>query len=441
MANMAGPAPFQLTTSNAVILVPGIGGSELRDPRTEKLVWGMHATTLAHGFLSGSVFSDLERGDLEVGEVLQTRGFLSRFGRLDHYQPLTNELRGLCDHPDAFATYPYDWRLPVAATAAGLAEFAHRHLQTWRNHPNNTRKSKARLCLVGHSMGGLLACRAATGLPRDDVALLITLGTPFKGSVRAAQAIANGDIAPHGAFSNQIAELTRNIASVYDLLPSEPALTTDPDQPKTAVAATDADFAAIGGRQDLLSERTHFGPDETKGLSDRLVAIVGITQPTLQSFTVNHGEAAFFTHIDGQDFAGDGTVSMPAAYPTGHTAVSNWPLQHGSMGNTSEAIASVAATIQQRALGAGQGQPVGLHTPDTVVAGDAVPITVRSNTPSVDLTIRDMTGRTNSTRVDLRNGHSYTTAITLQRPGLYEITANAGGASPITCDILALEPT
>jgi len=402
----------------------------------------MHATTLAHGVLNGSLFNNLERQDLAVGEVLQTRGFLSRFGRLDHYQPLTRELQSLCDHPDAFATYPYDWRLPVATTAAGLAEFANCHLKTWRQHRANRQGAQARLCLVGHSMGGLLACHAATGLPTDQVALIVTLGTPFKGSVRAAQAIANGDIAPHGAFSNRISDLTRNIASVYDLLPHYSALTTNPDQPNTAVTATDADFTSIGGRHDLLDQRSqHLTPDQLTVLADRLVAIVGVDQPTLQSFTIDHGEATFFNHVDGQDFAGDGTVSMAAAFPPGHHAVSNWPLQHGSMGNTSEAIASTKATIQQRTLGPSQGHSVGLHAPDTVVAGDAVPITVRSERPTVAIKIRHMNGKTTSTRVAIRNGHSGTATITLERPGLYEITTNAGGASPITCDTLALEPT
>ena len=50
------------------------------------------------------------------------------------YEALRGALLSAVADPAAFAPFPYDWRLPVAHNAVRLAEFARKHLATWRAH-------------------------------------------------------------------------------------------------------------------------------------------------------------------------------------------------------------------------------------------------------------------------------------------------------------------
>jgi len=433
MTSSASPTPH---TASAIIFVPGIGGCELIDPSTKSLAWGLNFTNLSAGLVNSSLIERLRRTDLLVGDVIKNRSFLPGFGRLDPYRNIIDELRDVCAHPDAFTTYRYDWRQPVAVTALDFATFAHDHLKNWRQHRDA--RPEAGLCIVGHSMGGLVACRGALELDETDVNLIITLGTPFEGSVRAVKAIAHGDIAPLGLHSDKIREVVRDMASVYDLLPTYACLTSDPTKPG-AVELSHSDLVAIGARADFSRQSLQAAPLSATGIfKERLVAIMGIDQPTIQSLTIAAGEATYFNEVDGKNWAGDGTVYRRAAYP-GNLRAFGWPLQHGSMGKESGPIRSCIATIEQDPLGAPMGGSFGLAVPDTVAAGEPTLITVRhNNNAHIAVTITNPIGQTSKPPLRRQDDHDVAT-ITLERPGLYEITASGGGTSDITCDVLVLE--
>jgi hypothetical protein len=100
-------------------------------------------------------------------------------------------------------------------------------------------------------MGGLLAWHAANlHLATTDVALVLTLGTPFGGSVRAMRALGNGDLLPLGAHAARLRACTRRLPALHDLLPSHPSLVSA--AARRCVPPTAGDLVSFGAEPDLV---------------------------------------------------------------------------------------------------------------------------------------------------------------------------------------------
>ncbi len=118
------------TCPDAVVLVPGILGSELL--RGDELIWGVSPKVAAAGMISGRLFDDLRR-ELRPGGLIRLPTYLPAIGRFDPYQRLTRAMRDLAMDKAAVLEFPYDWRQSVADTAAALAVAAGEHLE--QNQP------------------------------------------------------------------------------------------------------------------------------------------------------------------------------------------------------------------------------------------------------------------------------------------------------------------
>jgi hypothetical protein len=114
----------------------------------------------------------------------------------------------------AVELHDYDWRLPIAAAGAQLAE----RLRAAR---------PARLALVAHSMGGLVS-RAALALPDTaHVERLVLLGTPNHGSFAALQALRGtyavvrkvARLVSAASAESLAADIFSTFPSLYELLP------------------------------------------------------------------------------------------------------------------------------------------------------------------------------------------------------------------------------
>ncbi|MEF3273285.1 MAG: permease [Chloroflexus sp.] len=102
---------------------------------------------------------------------------------------------------DLFVAF-YDWRKPVE-------ESARRYLIGWIDRAKKAANAN-KVILIGHSMGGLVArsyIQSPEYLQRNDVARLITLGTPHRGSAEAYTAWAGAE--PHAD------ETLRTVFAVY----------------------------------------------------------------------------------------------------------------------------------------------------------------------------------------------------------------------------------
>lgn len=94
------------------------------------------------------------------------------------YEDFLQWLKGYFDRVDS---HPYDWRLSLDASSAGLGFRIRNEISA-----GNT------VTLIGHSAGGKLAALACSGLFPGELRQfrqLITIGTPWRGSFRAPEAM------------------------------------------------------------------------------------------------------------------------------------------------------------------------------------------------------------------------------------------------------------
>ncbi|MDH4280154.1 MAG: hypothetical protein OEW83_18955 [Acidimicrobiia bacterium] len=225
---------------------------------------------------------------------------------------------------------------------------------------------------------------------------------------------------------------------MYDLLPSYPSLTSDPEPPDTASRPTISDFTAIGADSSLaeLAETNRAKVnDPTYDKPPTIVPLSGSAQPTLQSYTVNNGQPDCHRIVDGHDWGGDGTVYAGASYLRGQTPFP-LPQQHGPIAKSPEGLNWVKHVIQHLTIGPPMGEGVGLHVPTIATAGESIPITItHQNLGGITFKIQSITGRQVPTP---RLKHETTrdcTAVTLPE-GLYTVSAQGGGFSEVTTDVL-----
>lgn len=217
-----------------IVVLPGIGGSVLAPlDRPEAPVWSAGLRGV------GDVLRHPER--LSVGEHdrLEPVGLVKSwkaFGVWTAVRGYDGVLRKLAALPGAVVddgtregrcldasvvAVPYDFRLGVADAARHLDdEVAQRLKYLWPGDGATT----ARVVIVAHSMGGLVA-RYWLGQQDNwrNCRALITLGTPHRGAPKALDVLANG-IAIGPFRARRPVPVLREWPSVAELLPRYPAV-------------------------------------------------------------------------------------------------------------------------------------------------------------------------------------------------------------------------
>jgi pimeloyl-ACP methyl ester carboxylesterase len=195
----------------AVIVVPGIMGSELRDG--DAVVWPGSPSELV---LPYKHMESLLKPDLKV------TGLIRRFSISPQYQELIDTLEkcGFKEFgsPSTLLAFAYDWRKDNAIAATELAKAVDDMAASLG--PN------AEISLLAHSMGGLVCrCYLESGMYLSrpgflSVKRLIMMGTPNRGSPMALGA-ALGQERRLFLNADQVKELANNVnfPAVYQLLP------------------------------------------------------------------------------------------------------------------------------------------------------------------------------------------------------------------------------
>ncbi|HUA90889.1 MAG TPA: hypothetical protein VL994_15720 [Steroidobacteraceae bacterium] len=237
-----------------VVLVPGIMGSQLGLPRASPLpndvVW-------------------IDPLDIHLGRLAALRlpspGPVVPLGVvLFSYLRLRLNLRA---HGFRVDCHDYDWRLPVTELGAALA----RRLQSL---------APARVALVAHSMGGLVARAALADAGVAGVERVVLLGTPNRGSFAAVQALRGtyavvrkvARLDATGTAQSLTAEVFSSFPSLYDMLPRDGEL--DLYDPASWPAAEPRPRAAL-----LAAARATLAA--LAPADERFTAIVGIGQETV----------------------------------------------------------------------------------------------------------------------------------------------------------------
>ena len=132
---------------------------------------------------------DLEDG-VQASRLAPDAHLIPGLWKIDGYDKLVSRLQQL-PRVD-FHPFPYDWRRDNRVAARRLEVQAGAWLaERRRDDPD------ARLVLVAHSMGGLIARYYLEVLGGwQDTRFLLTFGTPFRGSPNAVGFLAHGGVQP-----------------------------------------------------------------------------------------------------------------------------------------------------------------------------------------------------------------------------------------------------
>jgi pimeloyl-ACP methyl ester carboxylesterase len=393
-----------LAVRDVVILLPGITGSVLARPNPRggapDEVWSPKASALWRAVTKGAI-GDLElTPDAADDGIVATRlvpdvTLIPGFWKIDGYGKVARQIvetMGL-KRGENFFEFPYDWRRDNRLAAARLENDALEWLRAWRD---SSGARDARLVLVGHSMGGLVAryfleCLGGWQHTRS----LITFGTPHRGSLNAVNFLVAGMRKGIGPLGFDVTPLLRSLPSVYQLLPLYPCVDTGdaelarvPDAARTGqlpnIDATRADAARAFHEEIEKSQAANAATDAYRQTGYRTFPVVGIDQPTLQSARVTSTGVEMLRTRANRDESGDGTVPRGSATPLElqdqHREIYAAD-RHGSLQNADDVLLNLQGiltrpAIELRDFRVGPPRTLTLDIEDMVVTPE--PFTIRA---------------------------------------------------------------
>ena len=317
-----------------------LGGVE--DSQDDDLCDGVRATRLIDdvhivpGIHKINGYSDLRR--------LLTQNFQIVQGRLDNNDPAN------------YFEFPYDWRRDNRVSARRLQRFVEERLARWREFSG---AKEAKTILIAHSMGGLISRYYLEVLGGwQDCKLLVTFGTPYRGSPAILHTLAYG-VKQFGLKIDMLTQLVKSWPSAYQLLPRYPVVNVEdkwlrvtetnvipnltPDVAQKGLSFIHEIDAARESNQ--KNERYH-----TQGY--KIIPVVGTHQRTWQSVWYKDGQVTFSygaPPIVGDALAtGDGTVPRVSAVPlelSNDYRESFHPEKHASLQSNADLLSRLAATL------------------------------------------------------------------------------------------------
>jgi pimeloyl-ACP methyl ester carboxylesterase len=372
-------------------------------------VWAMSAGAAWRGLatLGRSVkelrldHDDPEKLDLGDG-VRATRlmpdvHLLPGFWKIDGYGKVKQRLFQQFDLVDGvnWFDFPYDWRRDNRAAAHRLAEQAPVWLEEYRKRPG---KQEAKLVLLGHSMGGLVARYFLEVLGGWEMArALVTFGTPYRGSLNALDFLVHGFVKGVGPFRLDLSELLRSLTSVHQLLPVYPCVDDGGVELKKVTAASGlpagVDPAKVAAAAAFHAEIAS-AVDANGGYGRyQICPVVGIFQPTRQSAVVRGGSVEILGVLDGTDMGGDGTVPRVSATPLELSTEAREVYateSHASLQNFDPVLVQVSGVLTWRSLALYKGSPADgfrLEVDDVVPPGEPVAVTLATGGPVLNVAV------------------------------------------------------
>ena len=434
----------KLPVNDVVVLLPGILGSVLQ--RDGEDVWAMSKGALWRGLVTlGRSVKDLEldgddpsKPDLGDGvvaaRVMPDLHLVPGLWKIDGYGKIKKHLFAEFDFTDGqnWFDFPYDWRRDNRAAAHRLAEAAPRWLEEYRKVPG---KENAKLVLLGHSMGGLVARYFIEALGGwEETRALITFGTPYRGSVNAIDFLAHGFKKGIGPFKVDLSNLLRSLNSVHQLLPIYPCVD---DGTGTLKRVGEATGLPKGFAADKIAAAKAFHDEITAAVDKnggygryQIYPVAGIFQPTRQSAVVRGGEVEILQTLDGKEVGGDGTVPRPSATPIelSDDAREVYATEaHASLQNFDPVLVQVRGVLTWESLALYKASPADgfrLEVDDVVPPHEPVELTLATSGPvrNVEATAENVdTGTTVTATGQLGSDGRATLALPPLEPGVYRV--------------------
>lgn len=199
-------------TKKAIIVVPGIMGSNLIDSSTNELVWFDNGWSNVKGVLQAVLrkFECNSDGTSVNSNIIPKYGS-QEYGALNTYQNLITRLKTKYEpHGYDIVFAAYDWRMSLENGASYLQSVI---------------KDYDEVSIVAHSMGGLVVEKYISTRGTNKIKKVVTAGTPYWGAPMAADTLYSGNI---DAFkvanfftSGIMTGVLYNLTGIYELLPNK----------------------------------------------------------------------------------------------------------------------------------------------------------------------------------------------------------------------------
>ena len=400
---------------DVVVLIPGVSGSALAKNGRE--IWGTSGSALWRAVTSGGgTIRQLAMGEedpsvddlgdgVEATRLIPDLHMIPGLWKIDGYSATTAVLlRDLSLRPGQnYFEFPYDWRRDNRVSARWLQRATERWLRAWRTSSGN---DEAKLILIGHSMGGIVARYFLEVLQGwRDTCTLITFGTPYRGSLNAVGFLANGYAKTVGPLNLDFSEIIRTFTALYQLLPTYPCIDKGDGQlvrigETTGLPNTDPVRAAnaLAFHHEIRDAQEANSREETyRSQGYAIFPIVGVEQPTFQSAGLVRGKLELRSTLEGKDNGGDGTVPRTSATPIELNALRREMYAaeaHASLQNFAPVLTQVTGIVTGKdidwnAYEAPGLTTLGLNVQDVYAAGP-VDIEVKMSGPvSLEATVFD----------------------------------------------------
>lgn len=402
----------RMPLAHLVVVVPGIGGSNLRSPDGE-LVWGHN--------VGATVISPFRPEALAIDKAVEPTGLLRIFGvfpwsAVASYDRLTRQVKqrlglresdvtvagpaGVQNPSASLVEFPYDFRHGMARSAERLKDVI------------DAVRGDRRVIVVAHSMGGLVARWWWGVLDGHRVCDgLITIGTPHRGAPQALDWLLNGvRLGPRGtgpltsALFSEASEVLRGWPAMYELLPRYQAIKTGvgrvyPHDLKEVSPGFRHLANEAYQRHLQLEEACREGASRSPGSAFMAFYSSGHATPSCAITTNGRVEVTERdpSWLPTQGWkGGDGTVPAISATPVDRESENErcWAPQHHLKLAAAEQVVRSLAQFEQPSLSSVRGTEgpagpwIGLAYDDVVAAGNPSSVGFRLNgaTPSESIT-------------------------------------------------------
>lgn len=450
-----------MASNDLIVVIPGITGSALT--RDGKEIWSTKPATLLAAIATlGRRIRELELptdiGDETPNDGVEATGLMPHmhfvpglWTPIHGYDRLVGRLRNTCirtrsQQPNLSSLNPilfaYDWRLSNRYTARRLKQYVEAALGRWRDSAPENRDAK--IVFVCHSMGGLIA---RWYISREGGASLtrkmVTLGTPYRGAIKALTVLTDGPLPKLGHFGERIHSVALSFPSLHQLLPSYASINQGSAELQYLVDQTDSPLSReLRHDAALFYQQLEESESLDSNNATRRHAIVGTRQPTASSAVLRNGRYVASELLGIYDLAGDGTVSaasVPKNVPLDDNSIRRVADKHGHLQCNTAALDEIESVLMSEPIvvKAASTADLSVRSPEILSTTEDLVATIDSSERrTVTITVRDERGHiVAEVQKVVRNGRLEYRTTPLE-PGGYDLevrdladTSVAGGVS------------